>query len=78
MSKDGEYVLDGWEAFHPFSPVCWRCAHKTATVRHVCAAFPAGIPRAIWLGENDHTQPYPGDNGIQFTPRQPSGGTGKA
>jgi len=31
-----------------------------------CAAFPDGIPMEIWIGENDHTKPYLGDNGIQF------------
>ncbi len=25
-----------------------------------CAAFPSGIPKAIWLGRHDHTTPYPG------------------
>ena len=33
-----------------------------------CAAFPSGIPKAIWLGRHDHTTPYPGDRSIKFEP----------
>jgi hypothetical protein len=37
-------------------------------VMWVCAAFPypKGIPKEIAYGTNDHTTPYPGDNGIQY------------
>ena len=31
-----------------------------------CKAFPRGIPLAIWQGRNNHTQPYPGDNGVRY------------
>ena len=34
--------------------------------RAVCKAFPRGIPEEIAFGDNLHTEPYPGDNGIQF------------
>ena len=48
-----------------FSSVCSFCRHWQ--LRHKCAAFEV-IPEEIWLGKNDHRQPYPGDNGIQFEP----------
>ena len=37
-----------------------------ATEVCVCGAFPDGIPAEIAYGDNDHTKPFPGDNGIQF------------
>ena len=53
---------------------CARCVHYQGTLangpdsppRFVCAAFPAGIPREILDGSNDHTQPINGDHGILF------------
>jgi hypothetical protein len=36
------------------------------TERNYCAAFPNRIPREIAYGDNPHTTPYPGDNGIQY------------
>lgn len=32
----------------------------------VCSAFPGGIPADIAYGDNPHTEPVKGDNGIQF------------
>ena len=52
-----------------------RCRHyrgidqpdgTEATERHVCAAFPQGIPAEIVRGANMHTGPVPGDHGIQY------------
>lgn len=58
---------------------CWKkaCRHyrgvaqpdgTEATERHVCAAFPGGIPGEIVLGKDMHAGPYPGDHGIHYEP----------
>ena len=58
-------------------PKCWtrNCKHfigvsqpdgTEMTERHVCKAFPDMIPSEIAYGDNSHTEPYPGDNGIQY------------
>ncbi len=49
-----------------FSPVCTFCVHWQTDPSRRCAAFPDGIPDAIWLGRNDHSEPYPGDRGVLF------------
>lgn len=65
------YVLDGAEHFIPIiSETCWYCEHFAGREipKRSCLAFPAGIPLEIWLGKNDHTEPFPNDNGIVFAP----------
>lgn len=50
-------------------PICLRCKHFIEDEDLFrCAAFEDGIPFAISSSEHDHTEPYPGDNGIQFEP----------
>ena len=46
---------------------CVSCRHKYLGIG-ACRAFPDGIPDEILGGVNDHRDPYPDDNGIQFEP----------
>lgn len=54
-----------------FSPICFYCKNSKDTFTRNCKAFQEqnSIPIEIWEGELDHTQPYPGDNGIRFEPK---------
>lgn len=56
----------------PSGPICTGCKHYNDgdTVGILCGAFPQGIPDAILLHGEDHRQPFPGDHGIQFEPRE--------
>ncbi len=61
-------TLDGIDSVI-YSSVCNRCKRFTGTQPgdRSCEAFPDGtIPDEIWLGRNDHTEPYEGDGGKQF------------
>lgn len=52
---------------HPVFPACNTCKHyKNFSDPPSCAAFPEGIPIKILTGEDDHTKPVRGDNGIQY------------
>ena len=62
------FILDKDSHLPIYSEVCTFCRHLDMSGERQCAAFPTGIPLPIWLGENDHHTPYPGDHGIQFTP----------
>ena len=38
-----------------------------------CSAFPNGIPEEIAYGNNPHTKPFIGDNGIRFEKEEGDG-----
>jgi len=51
-------------------PICARCRHLRGALRELrCDAFPAAIPRAILLSRADHREPFDGDDGIRFDPK---------
>ncbi len=51
-------------------PRCVICRHFHHRVVPpiTCDAFEGGIPDEFIQGDNDHSEPYPGDNGIRFEP----------
>jgi hypothetical protein len=52
---------------------CLGCKHFDRQTGWTCAAFPDGIPEAVLQFRNDHTAPFPGDNGIRFEPSEDLG-----
>jgi hypothetical protein len=77
--NDVAIVLGGPDDYI-FSDSCSPCVYldlkthrNSGFTQRVCKAFPEGIPDEIWMGDERHFDPYPGDNGIQFkriTPKQ--------
>ncbi len=51
-----------------FSSVCSKCIHFDMSSYYSCKAFDE-IPLEIWVGDNKHIKPYPGDSGIRFAKR---------
>lgn len=49
------------------SDTCWDCTHYGA--KRMCAAFPAGIPQALWTADRGHREPFSGAQGIQYAQR---------
>ncbi len=47
---------------------CIYCKHRTG--EQVCKAFPEGIPDQVFWGNDPHTVPMDGDNGIIFEPEE--------
>lgn len=53
---------------------CATCKHfDLAALKRagklVCPAFPKGVPEETACGNHRHREPYPGDRGIRFEPR---------
>lgn len=48
---------------------CAACSRKFSGAEG-CEAFPDAIPDAILLNEFDHHHPFPGDQGLQFKPKE--------
>jgi hypothetical protein len=57
-----------WAAGDIQASQCVRCKHKHDS-GGTCNAFLNRIPVAILMNRHDHREPYPGDNGIRFEPR---------
>jgi hypothetical protein len=71
MVTSEKYQLDGVDSKgYAVLPIggfpCLYCTHLISDKEHRCQAFLEGIPIEIWNGENDHSKPFPGDNGITF------------
>lgn len=65
--KNGKQItIDKGHDIPVYSPVCSYCQHLSKKSERACKAFPDGIPMVIWLGENRHNRPFPGDGGIRF------------
>jgi len=63
-TDDPPTVIDGPRNNPLRSDTCERCTHHRGWRN--CAAFPDGIPDALWNAYRGHREPFPGDNGIQF------------
>lgn len=49
--------------------LCAKCKHfdkASPRLKRTCVAFPDGIPKEILMGDFDHQEPHPLDNGITF------------
>lgn len=56
----------------PTQSSCTTCKHyfRDRPRLLACAAFPNGVPEEILWGRDKHTEPYRGDNGIQYEPAE--------
>ncbi len=54
---------------NPF-PMCIDCEYFRGSKGGMCDAFPRKIPNEIWSGKLKHDEPFPGDQGIRFRPKE--------
>ena len=48
-------------------PMCYLCEHYHHKENdRTCDAYPAGVPKEIYLSKVDHREPYKGDRNVQF------------
>ena len=67
MSDQDRFVAEYPVTFIASS--CQTCKHRDTVIFSRCEAFPEGIPAPILRGEHDHKTPYPGDEGIPYSPK---------
>ena len=48
------------------TPQCHNCKHYFAGTLSCAAFFPINIPDEILMNDFDHTEEYPGDEGVLF------------
>ncbi len=67
MEEDrrSRFVETGMGGISFVNSICTKCIHINEDGQ-TCTAFPEAIPGDILTGEIKHTEPYSGDNGIQF------------
>ena len=53
-----------------YSPMCMDCQYFHGAEGGMCDAFPRKIPNEIWSGDFVHIKPFPGDQGICFSPKE--------
>lgn len=49
---------------------CATCARRDLKNTLRCDAYPFGIPTAILSGKTQHREPFPGDHGLTYQPRE--------